>query len=50
MSKEIKKKENGLKVIFLGGVGEIGKNMTVLEYEDEMIILDCGQAFGYDEI
>ena len=50
MSKEVKKKENGLKVIFLGGVGEIGKNMTVLEYEDEMIILDCGQAFGYDEI
>ena len=35
MSKEKKGRENGLKVIFLGGVGEIGKNMTVLEYDDE---------------
>ena len=37
--------ESALKVIFLGGVGEIGKNMTALEYEDEIIIVDCGQTF-----
>ncbi len=34
-----------LKVIFLGGVGEIGKNMTALEYEDDIIVIDCGQTF-----
>lgn len=37
--------ESALKVIFLGGVGEIGKNMTALEYDDEIIIVDCGQTF-----
>ncbi len=34
-----------LKVIPLGGLHEIGKNMTVLEYEDEMLIIDCGMSF-----
>lgn len=41
-------KENNmsaLKVIFLGGVGEIGKNMTALEFEDEIIVIDCGLTF-----
>lgn len=37
--------ESALKVIFLGGVGEIGKNMTALEYEDEIIVIDCGTTF-----
>lgn len=39
-----------LKIIPLGGLGEIGKNMTVYEYEDEMIIVDCGMAFPDDEM
>lgn len=37
--------EPALKVIFLGGVGEIGKNMTAFEYDDEIIVVDCGLAF-----
>ena len=34
-----------LKVIFLGGVGEIGKNMTALEFANDIIIIDCGSTF-----
>ena len=37
--------ESALKVVFLGGVGEIGKNMTVLEYGDDIIIIDSGSTF-----
>lgn len=37
--------ESALKVVFLGGVGEIGKNMTALEYEDEIIVIDSGSTF-----
>ena len=39
-----------LKVIPLGGLNEIGKNMTVFEYEDEIIIVDCGLSFPDDEM
>ena len=38
-------KEPTLKVIFLGGVGEIGKNMTALEFGEDIIVVDCGSAF-----
>ena len=34
-----------LKVSVIGGVGEIGKNMTALEYDDEIIVIDCGSTF-----
>ena len=34
-----------VKIIPLGGVDEIGKNLTVFEYKDEIIIVDCGLAF-----
>ena len=34
-----------LKVIFLGGVGEIGKNMTALEFAGDIIVIDCGSSF-----
>ena len=30
---------------FIGGVGEIGKNMTALECDDEIIVIDCGSSF-----
>lgn len=34
-----------LKIIFLGGVGEIGKNMVALEYGDDILVIDCGSTF-----
>ncbi len=34
-----------LKVIFFGGVGEIGKNMTALEFAGDIIVIDCGSSF-----
>ncbi|MBR2989156.1 MAG: ribonuclease J [Clostridia bacterium] len=37
--------DHALKVMFFGGVGEIGKNMTALSYDDEIIIIDCGDTF-----
>ena len=39
------KKKNSLKVRFLGGVGEIGKNMTALEYGNDIIVIDAGLTF-----
>ncbi|MDO4661743.1 MAG: ribonuclease J [Tissierellia bacterium] len=36
---------NKLKIIPLGGLGEVGKNMTVVEYKDDIIIIDCGLTF-----
>ncbi|WP_129596189.1 ribonuclease J [Anaerophilus nitritogenes] len=44
-----KNKEN-LKVIPLGGLGEVGKNITVFEYDEDIIIVDCGIAFPEDEM
>jgi len=43
-------KKKKLKVIPLGGLGEIGKNITVFEYGDEIVVVDCGMAFPDDEM
>ncbi len=43
------KKEN-LKIIPLGGILEIGKNITVFEYKDDIILVDCGLGFPEDDM
>ena len=47
--KSIFKKSN-VKIIPLGGLLEIGKNITVIEYEDDIIIIDCGLGFPEDDM
>ena len=43
-------KRSNLKIIALGGLDEIGKNITVFEYEDEIILVDCGLEFPDDDM
>lgn len=49
---EIKEKKysSKLKITFLGGVGEIGKNMTAFEYNNEIIVVDAGLTFPDDDL
>ena len=52
----VKRKEKGifkkpsLKIIPLGGIHEIGKNITVFEYDNEILIVDCGLSFPEDDM
>ena len=43
-------KKSNLKIIPLGGLEEIGKNITVFEYEDEIVLVDCGLEFPEDNM
>ena len=43
-------KNSRLKIIPLGGLNEIGKNITVLEYNNDIIIIDCGLAFPENDM
>lgn len=46
----VAKKPNKLKIIPLGGLGEVGKNITIFEYKDDIVIVDCGMSFPEDEM
>ncbi len=48
--KENIKDSQSIKLIPLGGLNEIGKNITVLEYKDDIMIIDCGLSFPNDEM
>ncbi len=43
-------KKNKLKIIPLGGLQEVGKNITVFEYENDIILVDCGVSFPEDDM
>lgn len=45
-----KRKEPAVKIIPLGGLEQIGMNITAIEYEDSMIVIDCGLAFPEDDM
>ncbi|MCW6080513.1 ribonuclease J [Clostridium sporogenes] len=42
--------KDSIKIIPLGGLGEIGKNITAFEYENEIVIIDCGISFPDEEM
>jgi ribonuclease J len=41
--------EGGLRVVALGGIGEIGRNMTVFEFDGRLLVVDCGVLFPEDD-
>ena len=43
-------RELPIKISFLGGLNEVGKNMTLYEYKDDMFIVDCGLAFPTSDL
>ncbi|MDD4080396.1 MAG: ribonuclease J [Eubacteriales bacterium] len=42
--------QSKLKIISLGGIDEIGKNITVFEYEEDIIVMDCGSIFPKEDM
>ena len=51
MSQQNQEKEvSKLRIVSLGGVDEVGKNMTVFEYEDDIIVVDCGSIFPKEDM
>ena len=48
--KTIKEKGKSIKIIPLGGLEQIGMNITAFEYEDSIIVVDCGLSFPEDEM
>ena len=50
--KNVKKQNSDckVKIIPLGGLEQIGMNMTAIEYDDSIIVMDCGLAFPSDDM
>ena len=46
----VNQEQSKLRIVSLGGVDEIGKNMTVFEYEDDIIVVDCGSIFPKEDM
>ena len=46
----MKKNDETLRIISLGGLGEIGKNITAIEYGEDIILVDCGLGFPDDDM
>ena len=46
----VKKDKGTIRIIPLGGLQEIGKNLTVIEYDNDMIAIDCGLAFPDEDM
>ena len=44
------KQDPRLRIVSLGGVDEVGKNMTVFEYEDDIVVVDCGSIFPKEDM
>ena len=50
MKKNEQKSTSGLKIIPLGGLEQIGMNITAFEYEDSIVVVDCGLSFPEDDM
>ena len=50
MKKKENKNSSGLKIIPLGGLEQIGMNITAFEYEDSIVVVDCGLSFPADDM
>ena len=50
MNKTTKKQKSGVKIIPLGGLDKIGMNITAVEYNDTIIVIDCGISFPDDDM
>src|SRR5512133_1646238 len=50
LAKKQQQQQQNVRIIPLGGIGEIGKNMTVIEYGTEMIVIDCGLCFPREDM
>ncbi|WP_373898531.1 ribonuclease J [Haloimpatiens sp. FM7315] len=46
----MRRESDKVKIIPLGGLNEIGKNLTVIEYKNEIIVIDCGMLFPDEEM